>query len=99
MARKSLSDAADSKLTQRQEGRGETPPPLVTPRRTSRRPKSFRLGVNDIDRLRRLSQKLGEEAGRHINDTDTLKGLLLLGEKTDVRELLTAIKDAVFESQ
>jgi hypothetical protein len=97
MAKKSLSGATDSKLAQRQEGRGETPP-LVTPRRTPRRPKSFRLGVNDIDRLRRLSQKLGEEAGRPINDTDTLKGLLLLGEKTDIRQLLDTIKDAVFES-
>ena len=97
MAKKSLSGATDSKLAQRQEGREEAPP-LVSPRKTTRRPKSFRLGINDIDRLRRLSQKLGEEAGRPINDTDTLKGLLLLGEKTDVRELLDAIKDAVFES-
>jgi hypothetical protein len=96
MAKKSLSEAGASKLAQRQEGRGEAPP-LVTPRRTLRQPKSFRLGARDIDRLRRLSQRLGQETGRPINDTDTLKGLLLLGEKIDARELLDAVKDAVFE--
>jgi hypothetical protein len=52
-----------------------------------------------MDRLRRLAQRLGQEAGRPISDTDALRGLLLLSEKIDVRELLTAVKDAVFESR
>jgi hypothetical protein len=99
MAKKSLNEAGASKLAQRQEGRGDAIPSLVGSRRLLRQPKSFRLGVNDIDRLRRLSQRLGEEAGRPINDTDTLKGLLLLGEKTDPGTLLAAVKDAVFDSR
>ena len=97
MAKKSLHDAAASKLVQRQEGRGE-PPSLMQPRKAQRLPKSFRLGASDIERLRRLSERLGEEVGRPLTDTDILKGLLLLGEKSDARKLLTAIKDAVFES-
>ncbi len=97
MAKKSLTDAATSKLARREEEKGETPG-LLSPRKTQRLPKSFRLGAIDIERLLRLSKRLSEEAGRPITDTNILKGLLLLGEKTNARKLLTAIKDTVFES-
>ena len=63
MARKPLADAAMSKLAQRQEGRGETPT-LVALRKIQRQPKSFRLGPVHLERLRRLTERLGEEAGR-----------------------------------
>jgi hypothetical protein len=98
MARKLLSEAADSKLARQQEEGVETP--RVLPRRkVEKLPKSFRLGAADIERLRRLSERLGETAGRPISETEAIKGLLLLGEKTDARKLLALVKDAVFESK
>ena len=62
-------------------------------------PKSFRLGAVDNERLRRLSERLGEAAERPISETEAIKGLLLLGEKTDAKKLLALVKDAVFESK
>jgi hypothetical protein len=98
MARKPLAEAAASKLAQRQEGRGDAPT-LVARRKTPRQPKSFRLGPLHLERLRRLTERLSEEAGRPLSETETLKGLLLLGEKTDAKKLLISVKDAVFESK
>ena len=98
MARKRLVDAGASKLAQREEDRSATPA-LVSPRRISRQPKSFRLGPMHLERLRHVTERLSEEAGRPISETEALKGLLLLGEKTDAKKLLAAVKDAVFESK
>jgi len=62
-------------------------------------PTSFRLGTVDNERLRRLSERLGEAADRPISETEAIKGLLLLGEKTDTIKLLAMVKDAVFERE
>jgi hypothetical protein len=97
MARKPLADAAASKLATRQEGKGEAPT-LITPRKIANRPRSFRLAPVHLERLRRLAERLSEEAGRPISETDAIKGLLLLGEKIEAKRLLTSVKDAVFES-
>ncbi len=97
MARKPLADAAASKLAKRQEGKAEAPT-LITPRKIANRPRSFRLAPVHLERLRRLTERLSEEAGRPISETDAIKGLLLLGEKIDAKRLLTSVKDAVFES-
>jgi hypothetical protein len=98
MARKLLSDAAASKLARQQEEGGD--PPKVLPRRKAEKlPKSFRLGAVDNERLRRLTERLGEAADRPISETEAIKGLLLLGEKTDAKKLLALVKDAVFESK
>jgi len=97
MPRKALSDAGASKLLRR-EGEGTGAPQLIAPRRATRQPKSFRLGGVEIDRFQQLASRLSEEAGRPFSDTDILKGLLLLGERADTKRLLTAIRDAVFES-
>jgi hypothetical protein len=97
MARKPLADAAASKLATRQEGKGEAPT-LLTPRKIANRPRSFRLAPVHLERLRRLAERLSEEADRPISETDALKGLLLLGEKIEAKRLLTSVKDAVFES-
>jgi hypothetical protein len=98
MARKLLSDAAASKLARQQKEGVETP--RVMPRRKAGKlPKSFRLGAVDNERLRRLSERLGEAAERPISETEAIKGLLLLGEKTDAKKLLALVKDAVFESK
>ena len=98
MARKLLSDAAASKLA-RQQGEGVEAPRVLPRRKAEKLPKSFRLGAVDIERLQRLSGRLGEEAGRPISETEAIKGLLLLGEKTDTKKLLALVKDAVFESK
>ena len=74
MARKPLADAAASKLAKRQEGKGETPT-LITPRKIANRPRSFRLAPVHLERLRRLAERLSEEAGRPISETDAIKGL------------------------
>jgi hypothetical protein len=98
MAKKLLTDAAASKLARQQEEGVEAP--RVFPRRKAEKlPKSFRLGAGDIERLQRLSVRLAEEAGRPISETEAIKGLLLLGEKTDTRKLLVLVKNAVFESK
>ena len=97
MARKPLADAAASKLAKRQEGKGDAPT-LLTPRKIANRPRSFRLAPVHLERLRRLAERLSEEADRPISETDALKGLLLLGEKIDAKRLLTSVKNAVFES-
>jgi len=97
MARKLL-EAADSKLARQQEEGVEAP--RVLPRRKAEKlPKSFRLGAVDIERLHRLSERLSEAAGRPISETEAIKGLLLLGEKTDSKKLVVLVKDAVFESK
>lgn len=98
MPRKLLTDAAASKLARQQEEGVETP--RVMPRRKAEKlPKSFRLGTVDNERLRRLSERLGEAADRPISETEAIKGLLLLGERTDAKKLLALVKDAVFESK
>jgi hypothetical protein len=97
MARKPLADAAASKLAKRHEGKGETPT-LITPRKRAAQPRSFRLAPVHLERLRRLTERLSEEAGRPISETDAIKGLLHLGEKIEAKRLLTSVKDAVFES-
>jgi hypothetical protein len=61
--------------------------------------KSFCLGTVNIERLWRYSEHLGQEAGRQIIETEAIKGVLLLGEKTDDKKLLALVKDAVFESK
>jgi hypothetical protein len=97
MVKKLLSGAPSSKLARRQEAKEESR--SVMPSKPPRLPKSFRLGAVHTERLRRLSERLSEEAGRPISETEIVKGLLLLGEKTAAKKLLTAVKDAVFESQ
>ena len=98
MAKKPLADAVASKLAQRQEGRGGAPT-LVAPRRVSRQPKSFRLGPVHLERLRHLSERLSDEADRPISETKAIKGLLLLGEKTEYQEAAGIGKRCCFREQ
>jgi hypothetical protein len=79
MARKLL-EAADSKLARQQE-EGVKVPRVLPRRKAEKLPKSFRLGAVEIERLHRLSERLGEAADRPISETEAIKGLLLLGEK------------------
>ena len=100
MARKPLGDAGPSKLARRVGEADGAPaaPKLTTPRAPVRQPTSFRLDGIDLDRLQRLTTKVSQEAGRPISRGDLLKGLLLMGDKSDAKRLLSAIKDAAFEA-
>ena len=97
MPRKTLNEAGVSKLLRQEREEAESPR-LITPRRAARQPKSFRLSAVEVERFQRLANRLSEEAGRPISDTDILKGLLLLGERSDTKRILAALKDAIFES-
>lgn len=101
MAKRPLTGAGTSKLARQIQGEQveteEAPPALVTRSATTPQPKSYRLTPTDIARLRGVTARVSEAAGRPISETDVVKGLLLVGEKTDARKLLSAIKDAVFE--
>jgi hypothetical protein len=44
-----------------------------------------------------IFERLSDQAGRPIAETEILKGLLLFGEKADAKKLLLSVKDAVFE--
>ncbi len=99
MARKPLGGAGPSKLARRT-GDGDDAaeaPRLATKRLPVLKPTSFRLDTMAVDRLQRLTDKVSEEAGRPISRGELLKGLLLMGDKSDPKRLLTAIKDAAFE--
>ena len=63
MAKKLLSEAADSKL-ERQREEGVEAPRALRRRKAEKLPKSFRLGTVDIERPHRMSERLGEAAGR-----------------------------------
>lgn len=93
---KKVFDAPASKLARQPLTPAERPH-LVSARKPTPFPKSFRLGAVHLERLRRMSERLSDEAGRPISETELVKGLLLLGEKTESKKLLLSVKDAVFE--
>jgi hypothetical protein len=101
MPKRPLADAGASKLAQQVQSEGRRAGPeastLMKPSASSPQPKSYRLTPADLTRLRSTTARVGETAGRPISETDLIKGLLLIGERTDAKKLLTAIKDAVFE--
>jgi hypothetical protein len=102
MARRTLAGAGASKLARHVQGEenggGHEAPSLVRATSSSPQPKSYRLTPTDLSRLRSTTARVSETAGRPISETDLIKGLLRLGERTDAKKLLAAIKDAVFEA-
>lgn len=99
MAKKLLGDAGQSKLASRGAEEDNVPevPRLTSPRRPKMKPTSFRFEPADHARIQQLAIRVSEEAGRKVGRSDLLRGLILLGEKTDIRRMLTMIKDAKFE--
>jgi hypothetical protein len=102
MARRPLAGAGASKLARQVRDEGDRAeqeaPSLVRSAPISPQPKSYRLTPADLSRLRSTMARVSETAGRPISETDLIKGLLRIGERTDARKLLAAIKDAVFEA-
>src|SRR3954453_18394216 len=73
---------------------------LAIKRRTagSRRNHTVRLSGTEEGRLQRLIIKVSEEAGRPISEADLMRGLLVLGDRTDAKALVNAVKDARFDA-
>ncbi len=65
----------------------------------SRRNHTVRLSGTEESRLQRLITKVSEEAGRPISEADLMRGLLMLGDKTEARTLVNAVKDARFDAE
>jgi hypothetical protein len=64
----------------------------------SRRNHTVRLSGTEESRLQRLISKVSEEAGRPINEADLMRGLLVLGDKTEARALVDAVRHARFDA-
>ena len=60
-------------------------------------PRSYRFRPNDAERLRKLVERASEEAGRPFSESDILRALLRIGERTSMRRLLDEIKASLFE--
>lgn len=56
--------------------------------------KNFRLTGVDIMRLQKLTEALNEGSERQISETAVIKGLIVLGEKTNTEKLLKMIREA-----
>lgn len=99
MVKKSLGDAGHSKLASRSTEVSDVPeaPRLTSSRQPKMKPTSFRFEPADHARIQQLAIRVSDEAGRKVGRSDLLRGLILLGEKTDVKRMLTMIKDAKFE--
>lgn len=65
----------------------------------ARRNHTVRLSGTEENRLQRLVGRVSEEAGRPVKDSDLLRGLLVLGEKANGRELLDAVRQAAFDAE
>ena len=64
----------------------------------SRRNHTVRLSGTEESRLQRLIRKVSEEAGRPISEADLMRGLLVLGDKTEAKALVDAVRHARFDA-
>ena len=92
---KKLEGAPSSRLSSQQ---GATPTPkLKTLEKEKKRNKGFRLSAHDIARLEALIERVGESTGRRISEAALIGGVLLLGERVPVDDLVQAVKDSDWE--
>ena len=64
----------------------------------SRRNHTVRLSGTEESRLHRLITRVSEEAGRPISEADLMRGLLVLGDKTEAKALVDAVRYARFDA-
>ena len=64
----------------------------------SRRNHTVRMSGTEESRLRRLISRVSEEAGRPISEADLMRGLLVLGDKTEAKALVDAVRHARFDA-
>lgn len=72
-------------------------PRLKTLEKEKKRNKGFRLSARDIARLEALIERVGEATGRRISEAALVGGVLLLGERVPVEDLVQAVKDSDWE--
>ncbi len=58
----------------------------------------MRLSGTEESRLQRLITRISEEAGRPISEADLMRGLLVLGDKTEAKALVDAVRHARFDA-
>ena len=51
----------------------------------------------DIARLEELVERVGEATGRRVAEAALIGGVLLLGERASVEELVEAVKESAWE--
>ena len=56
------------------------------------------LSGTEESRLHRLITRVSEEAGRPISEADLMRGLLVLGDKTEAKALVDAVRYARFDA-
>ena len=59
--------------------------------------KTFRLLAKDLARLRDLVERVGMASGRRVSEADVVKAGLFLASKATPEELLSAVKDALWD--
>ena len=101
MAKRPLGEARESRLGRLGTAGTEvaTRPNIAKPRLPQRRTHSIRLSGIEEARLQRLIERVGEEAGRPLKEPDILRGLLVLGERVDLPQLLDAVRRAAFDAE
>lgn len=92
---KKLEGAPSSRLSSQQGA--TTTPRLKTLEKEKKRNKGFRLSEHDIARLGALIERVGEATGRRISEAALVGGVLLLGERVPVDDLVQAVKDSDWE--
>jgi len=101
MAKRPLGGAGESRLGKL--GTAETEvtarPKILKATVARRRNHSIRLSGTEEARLQRLIERISEEAGRPVKEPDILRGLLVLGEKSEPSQLLDAVKRAAFDAE
>lgn len=100
MAKRPLSGAGESRLGRlgTAETEAVTRPKIIKPSVARRRNHSIRLSGTEEARLQRLIERISDEAGRPVKEPDILRGLLVLGEKSEPTQLLDAVRRAAFDA-
>jgi len=102
MPKRQLGGAGGSKLGQlsRPVAAGAEDRPAIKRERVgSRRNHTVRLSGTEESRLQRLIARVTEEAGRPISEADLMRGLLVLGDKTEAKALVDAVRHARFDTE
>lgn len=98
-AKRPLGAGTTSKLATTAQSEPETVRPapepmgLVSRNAPLRKPRSYRLRPDDLERLSKIVESVNDlGAGRKITETDVLRGLIVLGTQTPGDRLIDAIR-------
>ena len=101
MAKRPLGGAGESRLGRLGTAGTEAAdrPNIAKPRLSQRRTHSIRLSGTEEARLLRLIEHVSEEAKRPLKEPDILRGLLVLGERVELAQLVDAVRRAAFDAE